>query len=139
MSRDFGDTTLVWAFLVAGALTLTVACGTSAPPPGGQRAGAPRAASGGPIKVDLDEIFPPGEGRDLVLNNCQSCHVWVPIVILQMDKDAWYRNSLEHRDRVSRLSDDEFRILYAYLSSTFTPERPVPTLPPELLEAWTSY
>ena len=121
------------------ALTLTAACGGSAPSPDSQRSWAPRAASGGPIKVDLDEIFPPGEGRDLVLNNCQSCHVWVPIVILQMDKDAWYRNSLDHRDRVSRLSDEEFSILYDYVSSTFTPERPVPTLPPELLEAWTSY
>ena len=101
----------------------------------------PAQASAGsePITLNIDEIFPPGPGRDLVLDNCQSCHVWVPIVILQMDKPAWYRNGLEHRDRVEGLSDEEFKILYDYLASTFTPDRPVPKLPPELLEAWTSY
>jgi hypothetical protein len=90
------------------------------------------------LTVDLDAIFPAGPGRDLVLNNCQTCHVWVPIVILQMDEAAWYRNSLNHRGRVEALSDAEFETLYAYLSSTFTPDRPVPQLPPSLLEAWTS-
>lgn len=91
-----------------------------------------------PLTVDLDAIFPAGPGRDLVLNNCQTCHVWVPIVVLQMDEAAWYRNSLNHRGRVEALSDAEFETLYAYLSSTFTPDRPVPQLPPSLLEAWTS-
>lgn len=92
-----------------------------------------------PVTVDLDAIFPPGRGRDLVLNNCQTCHVWVPIVVLQMDEAAWYRNSLEHRERVEALSDEDFELLYAYLSSTFTPDRPVPELPKSLLEAWTAY
>lgn len=89
--------------------------------------------------VNLEEIFPPGPGRELVLNNCQSCHVWVPIVILRMDKNAWHRNSMEHRDRVKALSDAEFKTLYNYLTTTFTPDRPIPKLPPALLESWTSY
>ena len=65
--------------------------------------------------------------------------MWVPIVVLQMDEAAWFRNSLEHRSRVEGLSDEEFELLYDYLSSTFTPDRPVPELPAALLEAWTSY
>ena len=89
--------------------------------------------------MDIDEIFPAGPGRDLLLNNCQNCHVWVPIVILQMDEAAWFRNGLEHRSRVEGLSDEEFELLYDYLSSTFTPDRPIPELPAALLEAWTSY
>ena len=46
--------------------------------------------------------------RELVLQNCQSCHTIVPIVVLQMDKDQWARNSLDHRERVPGLSDEEF-------------------------------
>jgi mono/diheme cytochrome c family protein len=92
----------------------------------------------GPLTVDLDAIFPAGPGRDLLLNNCQTCHTWVPIVVLRMDEAAWYRNGLNHRGRVEALSDDDFETLYAYLSSTFTPERPVPALPDALLQSWTS-
>src|SRR5689334_6139491 len=51
-------------------------------------------ASGTTVKLDLDKIFPPGKGRELVLANCQNCHTFAPIVVLQKDKDSWYRNSL---------------------------------------------
>jgi mono/diheme cytochrome c family protein len=87
----------------------------------------------------MEEIFPPGHGRDLVLNNCQNCHTFVPIVVLQMEKDAWQRNSIDHRERVTQLTEDEFRIVYEYLSTNFGPHRPVPELPKALLETWTSY
>jgi hypothetical protein len=87
----------------------------------------------------MDEIFPAGAGRDLVLNNCQNCHTFVPIVILQMDEDGWTRSSLDHRGRVTGLSDEEFNTLYTYLKANFNPNRPVPKLPQELLESWTTY
>jgi hypothetical protein len=90
-------------------------------------------------KVDIDQIFPPGEGRDLVLNNCQNCHTFVPIVVLQMEEDAWTRNSIDHRERVTQLSDEDFKTLYIYLKANFHPGRPVPKLPKELLDTWTSY
>ena len=77
-------------------------------------------------KVDLDQIFPPGDGRDLVLNNCQNCHTFVPIVVLQMEEDAWTRNSIDHRDRVAQVSDEDFKTLYTYLQANFHPGRPVP-------------
>lgn len=96
-------------------------------------------AGSGVTKVNMDEIFPQGAGRDLVLNNCQNCHTFVPIVILQMDEDAWTRSSLDHRPRVTGLSDDEFKTLYTYLKANFNPSRPVPKLPKELLESWTTY
>ena len=88
-------------------------------------------------KVNLDEIFPAGRGRDLVLNNCTSCHTFVPIVVLQMTKEAWERNSRDHRERVTSLSDDDFKTLYEYLVANFNPGRPVPTLPKGLLDTWT--
>ena len=54
-----------------------------------------------------------------------------------MTKEAWERNSRDHRDRVKALSDDDFKILYEYLVANFNPDRPVPTLPKELLDTWT--
>jgi hypothetical protein len=92
-----------------------------------------------PQKVNLEAIFPPGRGRELALNNCTTCHTIVPIVVLQMNKEAWERNSRDHRERVKGLSDAEFRTLYEYLKANFNPERPVPKLPQALLETWTSY
>jgi mono/diheme cytochrome c family protein len=117
--------------LFAGVAALAVACkgGGSGETSGGR----------GEIKVNLEEIFPPGPGRDLVLENCQNCHTFVPIVVLQMDKDAWQRNSLDHRERVSSLTDEQFQTLYQYLTTNFGPHRPVPKLPKELLKTWTGY
>jgi mono/diheme cytochrome c family protein len=124
------------------ALSLVIGACQQSDPSSGGAAGSPAAGAGGSgqtYRVDMDQIFPPGEGRDLVLNNCQNCHTWVPIVVLGMNETEWARSSGEHRGRVEALGDDDFETLYAYLSSTFTPERPVPELPPPLLETWTNY
>lgn len=111
-------------------MTASAACGSS---------GEPAAEVGGVTStVDVDAILPAGRDRDLVLNNCQTCHSLMPIVVLQMDKDAWQRNSLDHRQRVPGVSDEDYQMLYTYLSSHFNPSRAVPTLPKELLESWTS-
>jgi mono/diheme cytochrome c family protein len=119
-------------------LAAMAGCQDSAP-----AADAPAAARTtsppGSMRVDIDAIFPEGEGRSLVLNNCQTCHTWVPIVVLQMNEAEWYRSSLEHRGRVQGLNDQEFETLYDYLKASFTPDTPVPELPPALLESWTTY
>lgn len=88
---------------------------------------------------NINDVFPEGAGRDLVLDNCQSCHVLVPILVLPLDEAAWYRSSLEHRERVEGLTDSEFEALYEYLASNFTPEKEAPELPPALLDSWTTY
>jgi hypothetical protein len=136
-------------FLIASVLVTSAACGG---PAGTQRPASKRTsaegrtsaearavAAGVANKINMDEIFPPGPGRELVLNNCQNCHTFVPIVVLQMEKDAWARNSIDHRDRVTTLTDEEFKTLYEYLVANFHPGRPVPKLPKALLETWTSY
>ncbi len=88
---------------------------------------------------NIRDVFPEGRGRELVLDNCQSCHVIAPILVLRMDEAAWHRNSIEHRERVEGLGDEDFKVLYEYLAATFTPDRPIPELPPALLDAWTTY
>ena len=130
----------MWPRVSLALVTLTVACACS---PSSDI--PPRVAESVPVEdtgtvmLDMDTIFPPGPGRELVLNNCQTCHAFTPIVVLRMDESQWIRNSLEHRNRVEVLSDEEFRLMYDYLIATFNPDRPVPKLPPALLEAWTSY
>lgn len=127
--------------VLAAIAVAAVACSgsTSTDAPGGGAMPSQPDARTAASKVNLDEIFPPGDGRELVLNNCQNCHTFVPIVVLQMEEAAWARNSIDHRDRVTQLGDEDFKTLYTYLKTNFHPGRPVPTLPKELLDTWTSY
>jgi hypothetical protein len=140
-------TNVGWVLIVVSAVAVLASCGGGAPGDGGSNPGpAASTATGdgkttagaGASKVNMEEIFPAGAGRDLVLNNCQNCHTFVPIVVLQMDEEAWTRSSLDHRQRVN-VKDDEFQTMYAYLKANFNPNRPVPKLPKELLESWTTY
>ncbi len=129
--------TWVGVLLLAGASIAGGCKGGSSVPP--QQASGRAQRSDEVEKVNLEEIFPPGPGRDLVLENCQNCHTFVPIVVLQMDKDAWQRNSLDHRERVTTLTDGQFKTVYDYLTTNFGPHRPVPKLPKSLLKTWTGY
>jgi len=99
---------------------------------------APTIASG-PVKLDMEAIFPPGPGRDLSLGSCTNCHNIAPIVTLQKTREEWERTAREHRESVLGLSDEEFETLFEYLIANFNPERPVPEIPQILIDAWTSY
>jgi hypothetical protein len=129
------------ALAVANGLLILAGCSTPAPPaqPAQPAKVAIAPADTQSAKVNINEIFPPGRGRDLLLANCTSCHTFVPIVVLQMSKEAWERNSRDHRGRVAALGDADFKTLYQYLIANFNPARPVPKLPRELLDTWTSY
>ncbi len=91
-------------------------------------------------REDVDFIFPPGRGQDLVFQGCTGCHNWVPLVISGFDEGAWLQNKINHRERVSGLSDADYDFLYQYLIDTWPPERPIPDIiPQDLLDQWTSY
>ncbi len=141
--------------LILVALTL-VACSapaaapTSAPPAATVAAPAqspaqpsaqasPTTDSASETKINLNEYFPPGPGRDLTLESCMGCHSVAPIVIARKTKGEWDSNAVEHRGNVSRLSDAEYKQIYDYLTATFYPGKPVPKLPPELLRGFTNY
>jgi mono/diheme cytochrome c family protein len=103
---------------------------------------APVAASatgGGVEKVNMDEVFPPDDGRDLVLNNCVNCHTIVPIALARKTPDEWVSHRTQHRQRVGGLSDADADRLWGYLTRNFAPGRPIPQLPEDLLQTWTSY
>lgn len=129
----------LFAFVIAIAFLIILGCSVPASSPAPPHPAKTASADTQPAKVNIDGIFPTGRGRDLLLNNCTGCHTFVPIVVLQMTKEAWERNSRDHRGRVTALSDADFKTLYDYLTANFNPDRPVPKLPKELLDTWTSY
>src|SRR5262245_44236552 len=119
--RSAGATFLVSLIIMMGSTNCTRPADQPAAAPAKSGA-APKAAAQAPAaKVNLNEIFPAGRGRELVLNNCTTCHTFVPIVILQMTKQAWERNSRDHRGRVAALSEADFKLLYEYLEANFGP------------------
>jgi len=91
------------------------------------------------VKLDMNVLFPPGKGRDLVLDNCMNCHSMAPIVVSQKTRGEWEQLGASHRGTVARLNDEQFKLLLEYLILTFNPSHPVPQLPEELLSGWTNY
>ena len=126
--------------IILGGGVLLTACSpataqtSSNPQPAEQQTPAGKSSN-----LNIDQIFPAGPGRNLVLNNCVNCHTITPIVVLQLTKEAWERSGRDHRERVYALNDAEFHTLYDYLIANFNPSKPVPQLPKELLETWTTY
>ncbi|WP_455388593.1 hypothetical protein [Petrachloros mirabilis] len=114
---------------------------TLAPSPTAAQTAVPTKAtqSTGTTKLNMDEIFPPGPGREAVLDNCTTCHTFVPLVILQYGQAQWDLSARNHRDRVPGMSDADFKAAYEYLAKNFNPDHPVPDLPRELLDTWTDY
>lgn len=70
--------------------------------------------------------------RNVLLNNCTSCHTFVPIVKAQKTAEAWNAFLAGHRERVPHLTDPDFQLLGDYLRSHYNDTEPVPVLPPAL-------
>lgn len=70
--------------------------------------------------------------RAAVLQQCTSCHTFVPIVKAQKSADEWAATLVAHRDRMDNLPDGQVKTLGAFLAARFNPQTPPPTLPPEL-------
>lgn len=43
----------------------------------------------GRMRVPLDELYPPGEGRDIIRNNCAVCHAWNFIPAQPRSRAGW--------------------------------------------------
>lgn len=99
-----------------------------------------KSTSGKFGQAELDQIFPPGRGQDLVFRACNNCHNWVPIAISQPTIEQWGNIFRDHRPKVGGLTDEEFAFLEKYLVENFGPHRPPPeNIPEDLLLQWTSY
>lgn len=85
-------------------------------------------------KLNLDDYFPPGQGRDLVLQNCTSCHSIAPIITGQRTKDRWLNVKSAHTDKVGSMSDSDSTIIFDYLEANFNDTKPEPKLPDWFLQ-----
>ena len=83
----------------------------------------------------LWDLFPEGESRELVLNNCSSCHAVACAVIGQRTAARWNGLKEGHSDRMPGLADGELDRMFAYLQGHFNDTQPEPSVPAAFLEA----
>lgn len=95
--------------------------------------GAPPAstAASGPEPANVAEIFPGGEGRDVVLNNCGSCHNLACSAIGQRTTARWDALRESHKDKIT---DADAAAAFAYLKSHFNDANPEPKVPAKFLQ-----
>ena len=86
------------------------------PPPGAQVAG----------------YFQEGPGRDLILEWCGTCHSLTRILTTRKDPAGWDTYMKNRRADVPFLGDEEVKTIRDYLVANFTPDKPIPQLPPAL-------
>jgi mono/diheme cytochrome c family protein len=130
------------------ALVVTIACSEAKAPGNSSQAsststqssapaarpGAPAAqasAPAGPEPANVAEIFPAGQGRDVVLNNCGSCHNLACSAIGQRTAARWDSLRESHKDKIT---DADAVAAFAYLQSHFNDANPEPKVPAKFLQ-----
>lgn len=92
----------------------------------------PTVAAAAPASIA--DIFPEGLGQTLVLDTCGACHAAACSAIGQRTQARWANLKEDHRDKVSDMSDEDYTVLFAYLSENFNDTKPEPVVPPQFLE-----
>ena len=95
-------------------------------------AAAQAAKSAAPFNVGT--IFPPGQGREMVLNTCGSCHPVVCCARGQRTAERWDAIQKDHADKVTGHSAGDLRAMFSYLKANFNDARPEPQVPAELIQ-----
>lgn len=90
----------------------------------------PASAPAADDVATVADLFPPGPGRDQVLNNCGSCHNLACATIGQRPAARWDALKESHQDKVS----DGLDAMFAYLKVNFDESKPEPTVPSRFLE-----
>ena len=126
----------VFAVLVATALI--VGCGggeksASVSTPGGTGAPAEARASGSAAAepATVVDLFPAAPARELVLNNCGTCHNVACTVIGQRSAARWDALNDGHKDKVKGVDLDA---IFGYLKVNFDDSKPEPKVPSKFLE-----
>lgn len=89
----------------------------------------PQASSGGQQKINLDDYFPKGPGRDLVLRDCTTCHSFAPVIMGQRPKARWLSLKEDHKDKASGVVPADYDAEFNYLMENFNDTKPEPKLP----------
>jgi hypothetical protein len=128
----------IGAALLAAAV-VTAACGggeqgtTTAAPPAGSAPADVRASSApaAPEPATVVDLFPAAPARDLVLNNCGTCHNVACTVIGQRSAARWEALKEGHADKVKGVDLDA---IFSYLQVNFDESKPEPKVPSKFLE-----
>jgi cytochrome c biogenesis protein CcmG/thiol:disulfide interchange protein DsbE len=99
---------------------------------------APAPASDLTQRLDIEEIFPPGEGQDLALKTCLVCHSVLTFGYVRKTSGGWLTNQEKHTQKFfarlsaeTRPNDAEVETMYDYLVANFQLGRPLSKqLPP---------
>ncbi len=129
--------------ILVGIVGTLSACGDSGAPAGEPAAGEPMgeepSASAAPAMepsaapATIAELFPPGEGREIVLSNCATCHAAACAAMGQRTAARWASLGDSHREHVPNLSEAELTTAFDYLTTNFSDAQPEPVIPPEFL------
>jgi cytochrome c5 len=119
------------AIAACGAFLL--ACGKST---SSSAAPAPSSVSTGePAKpFSVAGIFPPGTGREKVLETCGSCHSVVCCTRGQRTAERWDNIQKAHKDKLTGHAGDDVNAMFAYLKANFNETKPEPQVPADLLQ-----
>ena len=73
-----------------------------------------------------ENYFPPGRGRDLILQTCVQCHDLRNTVSQRKTAAGWKRTVDEMIWRGAPLMSDEAQTITDYLAASFGPDKPIP-------------
>ena len=82
----------------------------------------------------LASIFPPGPGRELVLNTCGSCHSAACAARGQRTAERWDSIKKDHKDKLTGSSSEDLNVMFSYLKANFNDTKPEPQIAAELLQ-----
>lgn len=82
----------------------------------------------------IADLFPEGEGRALVLNNCAGCHAVACAAMGQRTPARWEALQAAHREHISAMSDEDLETIFTYLQENFDDSQPEPTIPAAFLQ-----
>jgi hypothetical protein len=132
---------LLSAIILGGCLI--AACGGSgdpaqapaATPAAAQPQPTPATAAIGAAKaLNVGDLFPPGAGRDQVMDTCGTCHPVACSARGQRTADQWDHIRETHKDRLTAVSAENLNTLYAYLKANFNDTKPEPQIPAEFIQ-----
>lgn len=78
------------------------------------------AAVAGPTQAAAPAM-PPGEGKDLIMKQCVSCHAMSTITAQHKSESAWTDTIIEMRNRGANGSDEEMEQIIHYLATNYGP------------------
>ena len=138
---------LLAAVIVSG--WLLAACGNSSNPSadpaqtaksnagqaGGSQAQPAQGSSAGASAkpFSLADVFPPGPGRDLVLDTCGSCHPVACSALGQRTAEGWEGVKEGHKDKLTGHSSANVNAMFSYLKANFNDSKPEPKIPAEFV------